>query len=150
MTASNEKGLAQLEKTLDLYLGQKAPALPKNIKDLIVSLAPWGNIALIVMALPALLAVLGITGYMGSMVYWAGARLGLVYYVSLAFLGLILVVRALAIPGLFSRSIKGWRLLYYSVLLNIVYSLFNYNMFSGLIGAVIGLYFLFQIKKYYK
>ena len=30
-----------LMKTLDLYLVKKAPALPKNVKDILVSVAPW-------------------------------------------------------------------------------------------------------------
>jgi len=141
---------AQLESTLELYLKQKAPSLPKNIKDLTVSLAPWLNIVLIVIALPTLLAVLGISAYVMPFAYWGGARFGTLYYVSLAFLGVTLLMRVLALPGLFSRSKGAWRLLYYSVLVNVVYSLLSYNFVGGLIGAVIGLYFLFQVKEYYK
>jgi len=142
--------MTQLEGTLNLYLKQKAPPLPKNIKELIVSLAPWLNIVLIVIALPALLAVLGIGAYVRPFAYWGGARLGSLYYLSLVFLGVTLLMRLLALPGLFSRSRSGWKWLYYSVLVNLVYSLFNYNLVGGLIGAVIGLYFLFQVKEYYK
>jgi len=147
---ATKKSSAQLENILDLYLKQKAPALPKNIKDLTVSLAPWLNIVLIVIALPAMLAVLGIGTYVKSFAYLGGARFGTLYYLSLVFLGVTLLMRILALPGLFSRSKGAWRLLYYSVLVNVVYSLLNYNVVGGLIGAVIGLYFLFQVKEYYK
>jgi hypothetical protein len=56
----------------------------------------------------------------------------------------------MALPGLFSKSQGAWKLLYYSILLNLVYSLLNYNLVGGLIGAVIGLYFWFQVKASYK
>ena len=147
---SNSGGLAKLESTLDEYLGRKAPSLPANIKELIVNFAPWITIGVIVLGVPALLAVLGITAYFLPYVYWAGARLGLIYYLSLAFLGVTLAIRCLALPGLFSRSIAGWRLIYYSSLLGLVYSLLNYNIVSGLVGTLIGLYVIFQLKSYYK
>jgi len=140
----------QLESTLDLYLKKKTPPLPKNVKDLIVSLAPWLNLVLIIIALPAILAVLGISAYVRPFAYWAGARLGSLYYLSMIFLGATLLLRLLALPGLFSRSKGAWRLLYYSMLVNLVYSLLSYNLFSGIIGVIIGLYFLFQVKEYYK
>lgn len=144
------KGLAQLESSLDIYLRQKAPPLPKNIKDLIVSLAPWLNIVLIILGLPAILAVLGIKAYVSPFAYWTGVRWTGFYSLSLIFLGATLLLRAMALPGLFSKSQGAWKLLYYSILLNLVYSLLNYNLVGGLIGAVIGLYFWFQVKASYK
>ncbi|MFC1627404.1 hypothetical protein ACFL18_02535 [Patescibacteria group bacterium] len=141
---------AQLENTLELYLKKKAPPLPKNVKEMVVSFAPWINVILILIAAPALLAVFGFTAKIAPYAYWAGARLGGMYYISLAFLGITLVLRVMALPGLFSRSMGGWKMLYYSTLVNLVYSAFNYNLFSGVIGAVVGLYFLFQVKASYK
>ena len=82
--------------------------------------------------------------------HWAGVRLGLMYYVSMTFLGLTLLLRLLSIPGLFAKTKAGWRMLYYSTLLNLVYAIFSYNLFSGLIGIIIGFYFLFQVREYYK
>jgi len=148
--AGSNKGLGQLESTLDLYLKKKAPVLPKNAKEMLVSFAPWINLILILISAPTLLAVFGFTARIAPYAYWAGARLGLMYYVSLAFLGATLLLRVMATPGLFSRSQGGWKMLYYSTLVNLVYSAFSYNMFSGIIGSVVGLYFLFQIKEYYK
>ena len=147
MTRSAEKGLAQLEKMLDLYLKKKAPALPKKWKSLIVDFAPWLNIILMVIAIPAVLAVFGITGTIAA--YW-GVRLGLMYYISLAFLGLTLVIRGMAIPGLLAKNIKGWRLLYYSTFLDFVYSLLSGGVVGPVISVIIALYLLFQIREYYK
>jgi len=149
MATSTVKGFAQLEKLLDLYLRQKAPALPEKFKKVIVDFAPWVNVALIVVALPALLAVFGITSTITYWGYW-GVRLGLMYYIALAFLVLTLAVRALAIPGLFSKSIGGWRLLYYSVFFDLVHSLLSGSVVGPIISAIVGFYFLFQIKGYYK
>ena len=145
-----QDAFGQLESTLDLYLVKKAPSLPKNFKELLVSLAPWATVVMIIIGLPAFLAVLGISAYTLPLAYWAGARLGFMYYLSIAFLGATLVIRAMAVPGLFARKLAAWKLLYYAALLGMVYSLLNYAIFSALIGTLVGLYFLFQIKEYYK
>jgi len=142
--------LHQLEETLDLYLKKKAPDIPKNVKDLIVSFAPWINILLMVLAVPALLAVFGISAYVSRWAYLSGVSMGVMYYISMALLGLTLLLRGMAIPGLLSRSIKGWRFVYYSVFVDAIYSLLSYNAAGAVIGAVIGLYVLFQIKDAYK
>ena len=33
--------MKQLNKTLEMYLVKRAPALPKNIKEILVKFAPW-------------------------------------------------------------------------------------------------------------
>jgi uncharacterized membrane protein YtjA (UPF0391 family) len=149
MSKSNAS-LAKLESILDEYLGRKAPSLPANIKELLVNFAPWITILTIVLEVPSLLAVVGITAYVSPYMYWAGARLGAMYYVSLVFLVIMLVIRCLSLPGLFSRSLSAWKLLYYSTLLWLVYSLLHYNIVSGLVGTLVSLYLLFQVKSYYK
>jgi len=61
---------------------------------------------------------------------------------------------AMSISGLMNRKIQGWRYIYYSELLSIVYAvLFTYGIGSAiwsLIGVFIGLYIIFQVKSYYK
>jgi len=142
--------MQQLENTLDLYLRQKAPALPTNIKELIVSFAPWISIIMIVLGVPALLAVIGISAYVAPWAYWAGAKIGLMYYVSIASLAVTLLLRGLALPGLFARTKSGWKMLYYSIFVDLVYSLLSYLIVGGLIEALVSLYFLFQVREYYK
>ncbi|NMB70121.1 chromate transporter [candidate division WWE3 bacterium] len=147
------KGFMQnVTSTLELYFSKKAPALPVNIKELLVKFAPWINIFVIVMTLPVVLGFLGL----GSLFYtpmmggYLLARVGFNYTLAMIFLVITLVLRGIAIPGLLSRSIKGWNMLYYSTLVNALYSLLNFEIVSMLIGTAISLYFIFQVKDYYK
>ncbi len=146
--------LGQLEKTLDLYLGQKAPQLPKNVREIIVNLAPWLTLIGIVVSLPLVLLALGLgalaTPFMFLAGPAAGVSYGVSYTVSMVILAVALVLEAMAIPGLFKKSRKAWKLVYWAVLVSLVSNLFSFNIVSGLVGALISLYFLFQIKEYYK
>lgn len=42
----------QLEDLLTEYLVKKAPALPANVKEVIVNFAPWITLILVILALP--------------------------------------------------------------------------------------------------
>lgn len=147
------KTLTQLEDTLDLYFGKKAPALPTNIKDLIVKLAPYLSIIALILTLPAILLILGL-GSFATML----APLGGVQSVSTLptmWLGIILlipvvVLEAMAIPGLFARKAVAWKYMFWAQLITLVSSLVQFNIVGALIGAVIGFYILFQIKSHYK
>lgn len=142
--------MKQLEDTLELYLVKKAPRLPDNIRELIVKVAPWLTLIFLVLSLPAVLALLGIGTALLPLSFLGGMGSGVNYSLALVFLAITLVLEALAIPGLFKRSIAGWRLVYYATLLNGVYSLVNFNISGLIIGTLLGLYLLFQVKSYYK
>lgn len=149
-TATATAGLGQLETVLDEYLVKKAPALPANIKELLVKFAPYLTIIGVVLAVPAIITLLGLGAVVSTSVYVVGAAVGYHYYLGILFTVLTLVLEALAIPGLFARSKKGWNLLYYSTLVSAVYALVSLNFFGLIIGTLISLYFLFQVKSYYK
>lgn len=144
--------MEQLMKTLEEYLVKKAPALPKNIKDLLVQYAPWITIVTMVMIAPAFLALLGLGGLAGGMMwgYGYGYGYGGSYLVSMLVLGVMLVMRALAIPGLFSRSMNAWNLMFYSTLVSAVHDVLVGSWMGLVIGTLVSLYFLFQVKSYYK
>jgi hypothetical protein len=137
----------QLDSTLDLYLTKKAPGLPAKWQDVLVRFLPWITLIVIVLALPALLVVLGIGTLVlpFSIVSDGGVGLGLAMIV----LAATIILEALAIPGLFKRKMSGWRLLYYSALLNGVHSLLTLNLGGLLIGTLLSLYLLFQIRHHY-
>lgn len=153
-SADLTQSLAGLEKTLNEYFGKKAPQLPKNIKEVIVNLAPWVNIIILVLTLPLVLLAFGLGAIVAPISFLAGpsagVTYGVTYTVSMAILAVALVFDVLAIPGLFSRSIKGWRFVYWSTLVSLVSNVVSFNIVGGLISAVIGLYFLFQIRELYK
>lgn len=143
----------QLETMFDEYLGKKAPAMPDNIKDTLVSFAPYLAIIGIVISVPGIIAILGISSMMGPLGAFAGASYvsySIFHYIGVAGLIISAVLDGLAINGLFKRSMGAWRLLYYSSLVTFVASVLQGNIVSAIIGALIGLYILFQVKNKYK
>lgn len=145
--------LAMLEETLDLYFGQKAPALPSNIKELLVKLAPWVTLILLILTLPLVLIAFGLGALVAPFAFLAGPAYGfsygMSYTLSMAIIAVSLIFEALSIPGLFSRSAQGWRYAYYATLVSLVGNLVTFSIGSAILGAVIGFYILFQIKSYY-
>lgn len=138
-----------LTDTLELYLVKKAPALPPGAKEVIVKFAPWITLILLVLALPAVLALIGLGTVLAPFAYMGGVSAGTGFTLSLVILAISVVLEALAIPGLFKRTKQGWNLVFYSTLLSLVSSLVSYNIVGGLISALIGLYILFQVRSYY-
>lgn len=148
--ADLKTNMNQLEKVLDLYLRQKAPALPKNIKEIIVKFSPYIILIMLIISLPAILAVLGIGTLLTPFSYLGGIHYGFTYILGLVVLAVSLVLEVIALPGLFKQKKQAWNLIYYSTLINAVHSLLIFNLGSLIIGTLISLYILFQIKEYYK
>lgn len=146
----------KLEVILEEYLVEKAPfQLPKNVKEIIVKLAPYFAIIGVVMGIPGVLALFGAgtilapLGLVGGMMT-GRPFLGLGYIVSVVFLGVMILLEGLAIPGLFSRSKKAWTYLYWSALVGVLQNIISFNIGGLVIGGLISMYFLFQVKEYYK
>lgn len=137
----------KLESVLDEYLGTKAPALPENIKDTLVSIAPYLAIVGIIISLPAILALFSIGAFIPFVGY--GIQYSLVYTIGIIVLAISMVLEAMAIPGLFKRAKSAWRLMYYSSLIGIVASLLQGSISGALIGGLICLYVVFQLKAKY-
>jgi len=142
--------LSRLDTTLNEYLVNKAPSLPTNVKDTLVKFAPYISILVVVLALPPVLAILGIGALVSPFAYMGGVYSGSSFSITLLILLVSMVVEVLAIPGLFARKQSAWKLMYYGVLINAVYELFRFNLGSLIIGSLISLYFLYQVKSYYK
>jgi hypothetical protein len=147
--------LGGLETTLNDLLVKKAPfQLPKNVKDVLVSFAPW--LALIggVLGILGALAVFGLGSVFGPLALYGGAAFAGSYYttflVSSVVLGISGIIDLMAFPGLQKRSIKGWRLLFYGELVWAVSALVRFEFVNLILGAVISLYLLFQVREYYK
>ncbi len=137
--------------SIDSYV-KKVPALPENIRTLLVQIAPWAAIVSIVMYIPTLLSFLGVGAYTGG--YGMGryfyGGLGARYILLLIFLAANLILRGISIPGLFSKTQSGWKFMFYSVLLYMVYSLVTFDIFGTVVSTAISLYLLFQVREYYK
>jgi hypothetical protein len=78
---------------------------------------------------------------------------GAAYMVGFSYLTVVLlaqlVLLGLALPGLFKRKMSAWRLIFYSQLVGIAFSLLSGSILGALIGGLIGLYILFQIRPLY-
>lgn len=152
-----------LLKTLDENYA-KLPALPKGATDFLVGIAPWA--ALIVGVLGLILGVLGLLAAVSASAVVAtlpvavgayGAGYGAKYMFMAVVGAVVLIVMCvlylLAYPSLKARKVKGWNLMFYVLLLSVLSSVVSLNVFGiveSLIGALIGYYFLYQVKSYYK
>ncbi len=147
--------MRQLEDNLDLYLGKKAPSLPKEWKEFLVKVAPYLAILGVILGVPAILALLGVGTFIVPLGTLGGALtgrpfLGIGFLVNVLFLGAIIVLEALSISPLFKRSKVGWNYMYYATLLGAVQNLISFNVGGLVIGTLLSLYLLFQVKELYK
>ena len=132
---------------LDFYLVNKAPfQIPHGGREWIVKFGPWITVVLLILTLPILLVALGIGAVFvpfGGIGYASG--FGLLTIAVIVEIGLMIA----ALPGLFARKMTGWRLLFYSQLVSIVFSLLSGNIVGGLLFGLIALYMLFQVRMLY-
>ena len=133
---------------LDFYLVKNAPfQLPDAGREWIVKFGPWITLVLLILTLPLLAVALGF----GTLLIPFG---GLGYARGFGFLTIALIAEVglmiAALPGLFARKVSGWRLLFYSQLIGIVYSLLSGSIVGGLLFGLISLYILFQVRLLYQ
>ena len=145
--------LKQLVVTLEGYYA-KLPALPLGARDFLVSITPW--LALVFGVLMVLFSALGLLGgaVLSPFAAAAGTSGLTVLLMATAVLGIAEgVLMVAAFSPLKKRLMKGWMLLFWVEVLQVVGAVLTLNIGSvvwGVLGAAIGLYFLFQIKSYYK
>jgi hypothetical protein len=131
-----------LEKELEPIFTKQLPPFPDNIKDLFVKIAPF--LAIISVVFGVLGAGLGTL--LSPFAWFAGS---FYYGIGMIFLIAMVILQALAIPSLFNLKKDGWRYMYYAQFISAIYNLCMGHWFSGLIGAFIGFWILFQIKEKY-
>jgi hypothetical protein len=128
----------------------KAPALPENIRLVLVRFAPilaliFGVLSIItgISGFGILTAFLPLAVMGGASGYGSG-------YIAAFFLVVTGVLMLAAYPGLKARKINGWNLLFWSEVINLVYNLVALNILGAIVGGLISFYLLFQVKSYYK
>lgn len=149
---ADAKGLInQLETMLDGYMVKKAPfTLPLEVKEFIVKVAPYLIIIFAIMALPLILGSTGISTALTPFAMMGGYGWGLGAIISLATAVIVVIMEVMAVPGLFKRTKGAWRLLFYVSIVSLVGSILSVNIVGGILSAIIGWYFLFQVKELYK
>ena len=149
--SSDYKGyLKQLEDFLHEYLVKKAPAIPPNIKNAIVKFAPWATLVIFIITLPIVLAVFGLGAFFAPFSFLGGVTAGTNYILTIVLSGIQLVLEGMAIPGLFQKSRGAWNLVYYSALVGAVQNIATFNLGGLVIGTLLSLYILLQVREHYK
>lgn len=156
MAETKQKAPKDLIGFLDYYLVKNAPfAIPDGAKEWIVKYGPWITVVLMVLMLPVLFAALGLAAMLSPFAMMGGYGYASGFGVTTIFTLAIVVLEIMALPGLFARKMSGWTMLFYAELASLASGLVSavmYSMsglFSTLIGSVIGLYILFQIREKY-
>ncbi|PIV90246.1 hypothetical protein COW46_05200 [Candidatus Gracilibacteria bacterium CG17_big_fil_post_rev_8_21_14_2_50_48_13] len=140
--------LAPLEKQLAELFFTKAPRLPKEITELLVTLAPIFSLVGLFLWAIAILAMAGVS--LLALPLWAfaaPAATNAFFYMLLSIVGWLLLLAS--IPGLFSRSKTGWNFAFYGSLWQGVINLVTFNLLGLIVGLAVSLYFLFQMRPWY-
>lgn len=139
--------------TMDEWF-KKFPALPTNIREVIVNITPWLSLIFGILGIIVGISGLGVLTVLSPLAVFGGMS-GVSSY-GTGFIGaLIYLIGSIALlaayPGTKAKKYAGWQFLFWSEAINLVGGLIGmHSIVSTLIGALIGFYLLFQIKSYYK
>jgi len=147
MGTENKSG--GLEGSLESIFS-KLPALPESARKSLADWMPWIIIIVAVISLPAILAIFSLGALLGPFAAWGGIHVGAQYYISWILFLVAFVMELMAVKGLISKSMSGWKMIFYATLVYALGQLIDVNIFSLIISTGISLYLLFQIKSYYK
>jgi hypothetical protein len=101
-----------------------------------------------IFALPLILGALGLSIIFAPAILASGHNYGAGFWIGWVIILASLVLEAIALPQLFKLKIGGWRLVFWAYLLLVLSHIITIDIVS-LIGDVIGLYILFEIKNQY-
>jgi len=163
--------LDKFERQLNVWLTKKAPiAVPSNGRTVLSNALWWIALVAGILQLWAATAfwhtghlvnqVINFTSGVPTTVNAMPATkdLGLFYWLSLWTLSIDALLLLIASPSLKRMKKEGWKLLYYSVLLNALYDILRIfsnvganvaGFISTAIGTVIAAYFLFQVRSHF-
>lgn len=144
MTSSLQKQTDDVVTSLEkIFKG--LPHLPENVREILVKIAPW--LALIFGVLGVLVGI-GAMGF-SPLALFGGVRTGMMVFATGLLTIASSVLMLLAYPGLSKKSYKGWTFLFWAEALNAVYAVLTVSV-GSVLGVLIGLYLLFEVKRYYK
>lgn len=128
----------------------KLPSLPKNATDVLVNITPWIALVFGILGVLGSLAGLGILTALSPFVMLGNGIGGTATTLLTAALSLVSSALLLAaFPGTKARRMGGWNFLFWSEVVSTLSSVLLLSL-TGVIGAFIGFYLLYQIKGYYK
>lgn len=139
-----------LEKELAPIFLEKLPAFPDEIKEVLAKIAPWLVLIGIIFGGLGVLAAIGLGGFI-SVASIGTAAYGSLwqYWIGIAGTGVVVVLYLMAFGPLRNRQRRGWDLLYYALLVNLIVWLISFSIISLLIGGFLGFWSLFQVREKY-
>jgi len=165
------EGIHKLEDTIEGWL-KSFPHLPANWRKWLAENVWWlvliGVILSAIGTLIIVMAVITAMAWVGTATTYLAANgvnvvqsyTGLWYVASIisaVLLVVTIIIEAMAISPLKVLNRKGWDLMFIAYLIGIVSSVISavlqmelFNLIGAAIGAVIGAYFLFEIRSYFK
>lgn len=162
--------MKDLEKSLEKVFVDSAPKLPERGKEVLVEWLPWINLILGILTLWSVYWLWHWAHLANRFIdyanqlnqYYGGPGIQTHRLTALVWLGLIVlavqaVLYLMAFPATRARQKRGWDLMFYALLVNLVYGIVTIftdyggigNFIGSLIGTAIGLWLLFQIRGKY-
>ena len=147
MTATDTgSSLDGLIAKLDPFFGAGCPVqLPDGVREFLVKFGPWVTLIVLIISVPAMLAALGIGSILAPFLGPKVTGFGVTWLLGVVQTG----ITAIALPGLFRRQYTSWRLLFLGQGVGILGNLLSGAILGTLVGAVIGLFLLFQLRPKY-
>ena len=149
MNDESKASLGKFEEAIE-KINKGLPALPLNAKEWIVKALPWIIVIAAIITLPAILAIFGLGALFGPLSYYSGLYSGTSFYITWALSLVVFIMELSAVSGLIKRKKSAWNILFYATLITAISNLISFSIGSLIIGLVIQLYLLFQIRSYYK
>ena len=163
MEDSRMESIKKFEDTIEGWL-KPLPHLPSTWRKWISENIWWVTLVGVILDGFAALAIYQTATYVNQLTglfYAAGVSTTngwtLSMMVSIVLFVVTAVIMAMAIAPLKAMNKKGWDLLFMSAIVSVVASAFNFesssiitSVISAVIGFAIGMYFLFEIRSYFK
>lgn len=144
------KFISKLEKYF-----KNLPHLPKEFKEVLVNSAPWFTIVAVVLNLAG--AVRNLSNAIDNSIWTLSGSMGMhrLYLFVVAISQLIsAVILFYAYKPLVSKKLLGWVYIFWIMIIGILITAVGLvlgisNIFWTILGAMFGLYFIFELKTFY-
>ena len=144
--------MAALERWM-VPLFAELPHLPKHILETLVTIVPW--LALIggVLGILSVFSAGVLTSLLFPFALLAGPKVGMLLLIAVI-VGLVAsILDLLAYKPLLAKKKRGWTLLFYGAVLAILGGILSlaigYGSMFGMVGNLVGLWLLFEVRAMY-
>lgn len=147
---AKQKNIKNWQDTMEQWF-DKAPSLPKQWREVLVTIAPWFALVFGILGVLVGLGGLGVLSVLSPMMLVGNGVNATAWSFASVVVSLVSsVLMLIAFPGLQARKMQGWTWLFWSEWAAFASSLLAWSLLGGVIGAVIGFYLLYQMKSFYK